>query len=192
VIAHPEPPAFRLLVTRVTWAWCRIHARRHDPCHFGRASRHRFDALAGEFGVMYVAKDVHGAFIETFGHATGVRFVTESELGARELVAITAGRPLRLVDLRAEGLARMGADAALTSGPDYGLSRRWARAIHEHPREPDGILYRARHDPARACAAIFDRAKSAIAARRAGSLRSREHRALVAAVLDTYKFGLVP
>jgi hypothetical protein len=193
VSGHPQPPAsFRLLVVRAPWEWCRIHALTADPIHFGRDARHRFDAPSGEFGVLYVAKDAHGAFIETFGHATGVRFVTERELGARGLGAIAASRPLRLADLRAEGLARMGADAELTSGPNYDLSRRWARAIHEHPRKPDGILYRARHDPARMCAAIFDRAQSAITCRRTGSLRARHHRTLLAGILDTYKFGLIP
>ncbi|HEX4447144.1 MAG TPA: RES family NAD+ phosphorylase [Polyangiaceae bacterium] len=189
---HPAPPTtFPLVVTRVSWTWWRIHSREHDPLHFGRETLHRFDAPAGEFGVSYVAKDVHGAFIETFGHATGVRFVTEREIAARGLARITTSRPLRLADLRAEGLARMGADAALTSGPDYAMARRWARAIHAHPRGADGILYRARHDPARACAAIFDRAGAVVTARPMGSLLARKHRALLAAVLDTYKFGLV-
>jgi hypothetical protein len=85
VTGHPEPSAsFRLLVVRVSWVWCRIHLLKHDPIRFGREPRNRFDGPAGEFGVLYVAKDEHGAFIETFGHATGVRFVTEKELGARD------------------------------------------------------------------------------------------------------------
>jgi hypothetical protein len=189
---HPEPPAsFPLIVTRVAWGWCRIHSIKRDPLHFGREPLNRFDAPAGEFGVAYLARDAHGAFIETSGHATGVRFVTERELAARGLARITTTRPLRLADLRAEGLARMGADAALTSGPDYAMARRWARAIHDHPRKVDGILYRARHDPARACGAIFDRAGAVVRARTTGSLRARAHRKLLAELLDTHKFGLV-
>jgi hypothetical protein len=193
VSAHPEPPAsLRLLVVRISRAWRRVHALGRDPLHFGREPCNRFDAPAGEFGVLYVAADAHGAFIETFGHSTGVRFVTERQLGARGLAVIETSRALRLADLRAEGLARMGADAQLTSGADYDLSRRWARAIHGHPRRPDGIVYRARHDPARVCAAIFDRGQAVLTARRNGSLRARRHRALLADVLDTYRFGLVP
>jgi hypothetical protein len=192
VNGHPEPPAsFHLLVVRASWVWFRIHALKRDPVHFGREPRNRFDAPSGDFGVLYIAKDAHGAFIETFGHPTGVRFVTEKELGGRGLAVIAASRPLRLADLRAEGLARMGADGELTSGPDYDLSRRWARAIHGHPRKPDGILYRARHDPARACAAIFDRAQSVVTVKRLGGLRAPQHRRLLASILDTYKFGLV-
>jgi RES domain-containing protein len=191
-LTHPEPPAsFRLLVRPTSVAWYRVHPARHDPLHFGTVPHNRFDAPAGEFGVLYVAADAHGAFIETFGHATGVRFVTTAELRARGLAVITARRALRLVDLRGEGLARMGADAQLTSGSDLSLSRRWARAIHDHRRRPDGILYRARHDPARTCAAIFDRAAAVLTARRLGPLSTKEHEGLLADILDTYAFGLV-
>ena len=194
--AHPEPPAsFRVLIRlfprRIPWF--RIHALKYEPLYFGREPRNRFDAPGGEFGVVYVAGDVHGAFMETFGHATGVRFVTMTELRARGLATVSSKRALRLVDLRAEGLARMGADAALTSGYDYELSRRWARAIHDHPRRPDGIVYRARHNPARTCAAIFDRAAPAISARKLGTFVSKDaHRRLLAEILDRYKFGLLP
>jgi len=193
VSPHPEPPgSFRVRITRVTYGWRRIHAAKLAPLYFGREPRNRFDAPENEFGVLYVAKDVHGAFIETFGHATGVRFVTTRELRARALAAVTPMRPLRLVDLRAEGLAQMGADGELTSGPDYDLSRRWARAINAHPRTPDGILYRARHDPSRTCAALFDRAADALTVRPLGTLYAGAHRRLLADVLDTYKMGLVP
>jgi hypothetical protein len=190
---HPDPPrSFRVFVTLVSHGWCRIHAVKHDPLYFGREPSNRFDAPAKEFGVLYVAKDFHGGFIETFGHSTGVRFVTAAELRRRGLAVITPKRKLRLADLRAEGLARMGADAELTSGSDYDLARRWARAIHDHPRQPDGILYRARHDPSRTCAAIFDRAASDLAESRLGTFHHKVNRFLLADILDTYKFGLVP
>jgi hypothetical protein len=170
----------------------RIHPAAHAPLYFGRVPRNRFDAPAGEFGVLYVAAEAHGAFVETFGHETGVNFVTAAELGKRGLAVVTAARALRLADLRGAGLARMGADAALTSGLDYDLSRRWARAIHDHPRKPDGILYRARHDPARTCAAIFDRARSVLTPTDVGTLAADMHRNLLGDILDTYGFALVP
>jgi hypothetical protein len=190
---HPEPPkSFRLLITRVSFPWYRIHALEHDPIYFGREPRNRFDAPAGEFGVLYVAKDAHGAFVETFGHATGLRYVTLDELEKRTLSLIDSKRPLRLADLRGNGLARMGADAALTSGTNHGLSRRWALAIHDHRSQPDGILYRARHDPKRTCAAIFDGAESELVARSGGTFLRPESRALLGDILDTCGFGLLP
>jgi hypothetical protein len=173
--------------------WCRIHGVAYDPLYFGKQPRNRFDAPAGEFGVLYVARDAHGAFIETFGHDTGrTPFVTEKELRSRELSIVRASRALRLVDLRGAGLARIGADAELTSGPDYELARRWALALHSHPRKPDGILYRARHDPGRTCAAIFDRAEPAITADRTGTIYDAKHARLLGDILNSYGYGLVP
>jgi hypothetical protein len=194
---HPGPPAdpatIRLLIVRTSYPWCRIHAAAHDPVYFGTEPRNRFDAPAGEFGVLYVARDAHGAFIETFGHDTGrMPFVTDAELSSRELSIVRASRELRLVDLRGAGLAKMGADAELTNGPDYDLARRWALALYNHPREPEGILYRARHDPDRSCAAIFDRARLAINAERTGTLLAPKHARLLGDILDTYGYGLVP
>jgi RES domain len=192
---HPEPPSSSRLLIRLfpaTTTWVRIHATKREPLYFGKTPCNRFDAPVGEFGVLYVAADAHGAFIETFGHATGVRFVTMSELRVRGLAVIQSKRALRLVDLRAEGLARMGADAALTNGLDYDLARQWARAIHNHPRKPDGIVYHARHDPSRTCAAIFDRAEPDITGNRIGTFHARAHRNLLVDILNTYKFGLVP
>jgi hypothetical protein len=195
VPTHPElAESFRLVIRAFppSRAWMRIHPSADAPLYFGQAPRNRFDAPAGEFGVLYVAADALGAFVETFGHETGVRFVTSAELGKRCLAVITPAGALRLADLRGKGLARMGADAALISGLDYDLSRRWARAIHDHPRKPDGILYRARHDPARTCAAIFDRAERMLTPTTVGTLLDDVHLELLGDILDTYGFALVP
>lgn len=190
--AHPEPSrelAHRKLpLVRLRGSFFRIHRRRLAPLYFGRSKLSRFDAPNGEFGVLYVGRDVPCAFIETFGHATGVRFVDHTELEERELSEITVERPLRLVDLRGNGLARIGADASLTSGLDYGLSQRWSRALHEHPQKPDGVAYRARHDPERTSVALFDRVAPLARARPRGTLDSDVAR--LAKLLDTYDFGL--
>ena len=41
------------------------------------------------------------------------------------------------------------------------IAQRWSRALWEHPQQPDGIIYRSRHDPSKVCAALFDRCASA-------------------------------
>jgi len=64
--------------------------------------------------------------------------------------------------------------------------------IRNHPRKPDGILYRARHDPARTCAAIFDRAQSVLTPTEVGTLAADMHRNLLGDILDTYGFALIP
>ncbi len=100
----------------------------------------RFDAPAGQFGVQYLGKDEHCAFIEAFGHATGIRFVDRAELSRRSLARIMPKRPLRPLDLSGKGLGRLGADARITTGESYDPRQSWAKAIHDHPQKPDGIV----------------------------------------------------
>jgi hypothetical protein len=192
---HPDPPADfakrPLPITIFRRPWFRIHRLTHGPLYFGRSGDNRFDAPAGEFGALYVGKDERCAFIETFGHATGVLFVEHLELAARGLARVTAKRPLRLANLAGKGLARLGADARLSAGESYDVARRWAQAIHDHPKRPDGIAYTARHDPSRVCAVLFDRISAELNVTALGSLSAPEHAALVATLLDTYGFGLV-
>ena len=186
---HPDPPLDihhrRLSLTETAGPWIRSHARGFGPIFFGRSDRTRFDAPAGQFGVLYVAADVHGAFIETFGRNLGLRLLGMHDFATRELSTITQLRPIRLVDLTSAGLSMIGADSRLASG-SYDLSQRWALAFHDHPDQPDGILYRSRHDPSRLCAAIFDRAADALTATSLGSLADARNAALLADLLDAY------
>lgn len=194
---HPSPPAdlskLSLLVTRLRCAWYRIHSLTRGPIYFNPSADYRFNAPAGEFSVLYLARDLHGAFAETLLHDTGNPLVEWSELASRGVVKVTFDRTLRLVDLRGKGLARAGADASLTCGPDttYNLCHRWAKAFHDHPRAPDGILYRARHDPERVCAAIFNRAEPHLKWSRLGrSLVDPMHSAALDDIFTTYGLAL--
>jgi len=137
--------------------------------------------------VLYLGGDEAVAFVETFGRGPGPAFVTRSALRARRLSRVEARRPLRLVDLRGEGLARIGADERLCAG-EYALAQRWSRAIWRHPLRPDGVLYRARHDPSRTCAALFDRCAVALRVHGVGSLSDPTR---LATWLDAYGLGLV-
>ena len=64
-----------------------------------------------------------------------------------------ARRPVR----PSPSLVPLGATAAVYSGP-HEFSREWSRALHAHPDQPDGILYRTRHDDDGFGIALFDRA----------------------------------
>ncbi len=193
---HPEPPtnfaSVKLPIARWNRPWFRIHQAIHTALFFGRSGSNRFDAPAGEFGVLYVGADPYCSFIETFGHATGVHAVTEGELRARNLSTVQSSRQLTLVDLTGKGLARIGADAALTAGDDHGLAHRWAKAIHDHPQRPDGILYRARHDPSRSAAAIFDRSGPMLTVSSSWNLLDPSQATILGEILDRYQFGLMP
>lgn len=201
-MSHPLPPADLasrpLPIVRIKATWWRIHPTAYGPIFFGKTGGNRYDAPADAsgarpYGVLYVARDPHGAFVETFGHATGIRVIDRATLASRGLARVTASRPLRLVDLRGNGLARIGADEALCAGPDYGVSQAWSAAFHAHPKAPDGLIYRARHDPSRFSVALFDRVSPVIRARSVGkSFVAPKNERLLADLLDAYDFGLIP
>ena len=141
---------------------------------------------------MYAALDPHGSFIETFGQATGIRSLSSAGLKEHGLATLNLGRRLRLIDLTAPGaLARIGADSRLFAG-ERERAQLWAKAFYDDPLLAlDGILYPARHDPARTSAAIFDKEAKIEAGdcrpwHDGGSLRP-----LLAQILDYYGFSLI-
>ena len=191
---HPEPPADLstrpLPIVEDAGPWLRIHQTRYAALHFGRSGDGRFDAPLGEYGMLYAGSDAHAAFAETFGQSTGINTVTSASLAGRSLSSIEAIRPLRLVDLTGPGLARVGADERLCSG-DHEVAQRWAREFWHHPEAPDGLRYRARHDPSRPCVALYDRADPMLRATLLGGMLDPTLSGRLGDILDTYGFGLV-
>lgn len=169
VIPGPLPPPPEdisgrgLPVVDVNCSWFRSHALDRSPIYYGKEAHYRFNDPAGEYGVLYVAQDPYGAFVETFGQfASAVqnpRQITSGELSTRALSELVCSRPLKLVDLTGRGLALLGADARLFAG-DHQESRCWSRALYNHPDQVDGLYYPARHDPTRKAAAIFNESLS--------------------------------
>jgi len=201
---HPEPPSdfHRVTLPIITHGGSlfRTHPHTAPAFYFGRTGRNRFDDPLGQYSVLYAARDVFGAFIETFGQETGVRSVGVGDLKNRRLTEFYPASPLRLVDLVSPGcLARMPAGSRLFAG-SRAVAQRWSRAIYEHPYEhPDlpvhGVLYPARHNHTRCAVAIFDRDSIV---RRLEVTRSvswysdeEEQRSNLAAVLNLYGFSLV-
>jgi hypothetical protein len=84
---------------------------------------------------------------------------------------------------------RLGADHRLTSG-DYTVSQHWSEQLRNHPTRPDGVFCRARHDPSKMCAAVFDHLEQNALATGVGSLLDFGFRGTLAAILDRYDFGL--
>jgi hypothetical protein len=194
---HPEPavdlgsraPLLFSLDTGIVLY--RIHDRSQEPVFFGRTGRSRFDSPDGKFGVLYVARDEYCAFIETFGQATGVSAVTRKALEERPLSCLTLKTSLKLIDLSdSGGLARIDADGRLFSG-SHAVAQRWSAALRSHPTKPAGLLYRARHDPARNACALFDLPQSALVITDTGSLLDSKHAVLLPTILDRYDFGLI-
>jgi len=108
----------------------------------------------------------------------------------RALTEVATRRALRLVDLTGSGLARLGAGARISVG-SYGVSQEWSRGLWSHPENPDGIWYRARHDPTRISVALYDRAKNAVAIRSTIILAESRFERPLARILDHYRFGLI-
>jgi hypothetical protein len=191
---HPDPPADlagrALPIETAIGEWVRIHQRGRAPLFFGTTGAGRFDAPAGEFGVLYIARQPRGSFVETLLRDLSLHTLSWGDLERRLLTQLRVLRPLRLVDLRGPGLRQLGADSRLWTG-EYTISRRWALALHDHPDRPDGILYSSRYDPSQACAAIFERARSAIAADDSVCLADPDQIELLDDLLDAYRIELI-
>ena len=190
------------LAERMPALWrCHRVDRPRSPVAFNFAPvADRFNAPSGEYGVLYLASDPYGAFIETFGAsmvtaARELRLVAESDLTRRCLCRIevtTNPAAVRLVNLAdGYGFSRLGIDGRISTTKQRHITRQWALALWHHPQQPDGILYRACHDPDRLSVVLFDRVGDI--------LRStcEEHNVLrdpaqLAAILDHYAIGLDP
>jgi len=192
---HPPPPSDldrrSLPLKPAEGPWFRSHRSDKEPLFFGRLARYRFDAPDRSFGVLYVAEDPHGAFIETFSRdLDGYGLVDWVELERRSLSQVETQQPLQLVDLTGAGLARLGADNRLATGA-HSISRSWSAALYHHPRSPDGIAYRCRHDPGRVGVAVFDRSSHLLSTKNLGRFSESGLRDTLRELLDTYELGLV-
>jgi RES domain-containing protein len=161
----PAPPASipgALPVTEIAQSrpWWRIHRSEHPPVFFGppegQPPTYRFDAPGGEYRILYLGQTLSAAFVETLLRNPRIPFVERAELEKRSSSLLTHHNALKLVDLRGGGWSRIGVDSRLTSG-SYTRAGQWALALWSHPDQPDGLLYRSRHDPNHICAALFDR-----------------------------------
>jgi len=204
---HPDPPPDLLQrtlpITDYSSELYRIHRLKHAAKFFGRSRTHRWDAPHGEYGVMYTGGTPFVSFAETLLPAPGtLARITVSATGAtvpvsgsmvasHGLARVTPVEPLRCVDLRGPGLARVGADGRLTTGSHL-VAQRWSLALWAHPSAPDGILYRSRRDPDDTALAIFDRAGGKTRVDPLGGLKEPRHRELLARIYERYGVGELP
>ena len=114
---------------------------------FGNTMTQRWDAPAGEYGVLYLGSDEFCAFMESIGRGVlRTRLVTRNQVEQKGFSKIRFTKSLRLIDLVSSGgLARIGAEGSLSSGSGYKNSQRWSKALRDHPEKPDGIYYYSRH-----------------------------------------------
>jgi len=109
-----------------------------------------------------------------------------SRLAERSATELVVTVELGLAELHGPGLAGVGSTAVTSS--TYEVSQPWSHAIHSHPANVDGIVYRSNHDNGELCVALFDRCRDRL---RPGSRTGlMADRAALAELLDRYRIGL--
>jgi hypothetical protein len=137
----------------------RFYSNAFAPVFYDRSRLGRMNAPHGEFGVLYAAESLAGAFAETFLRISGRTLLPLDLVRRKSLIRLRLTRPLRLVKFFGPGLAKLGATAEVTHGGlPYDAPQAWSAALHALPPPFDGIAYRARHDDDAVCYALFDRA----------------------------------
>jgi hypothetical protein len=143
----------------------RFYTAKLEPVFFDTTTTGRFNAPDGSYGVLYAAKNMAGAFAETFLRTPGRTLIDAGLLERKAYVRLAATRKLALIRLAGPGLARLGATAEVTHGGlPYDVPQAWSAALFRHPASADGIAYHARHDDTELCHALFDRSAGAIEA----------------------------
>lgn len=178
-------------------AYCRIYQARHpNPLGYGK-SRSRFAdprQLTDDerFGVLYLGENPEVCFVEAILRnlavgSLGPFFLTRTELEQFMLAQISSLSPLRLVDLRGEGPARMRIPTDAVRGQDHALGMAYALAFYQHPEKPDGLLYRSRINEMTNIA-LYGRAIQTL---RCDARIKLLHHAGLADILDHYKLVLM-
>jgi hypothetical protein len=184
-----RPPSIRV---KAGTRWMRIHAPGRNALWFGPGSGrppiHRFDDPEGRFRACYFGTTLEVCFAETFLRNPPVRILALDDLAGRSIATVEVRRDLRLVPIHGPSLARLGVTAELASGSDYVASRLWSRALWEHSDQPDGILYRPRHDDSALSVALYDRSKDELAV--VGDRSLSEDAQQLAGLLRRYGLGL--
>jgi hypothetical protein len=141
---------------------------------FRKTTRYRFDAPDGAFGVLYAAPKLPTAFAESVlrdtprkGGTTISVPIVYSDLEGRRVVSLKSRLPaksLKLIKLYGPGLAAARTDNRIASIDDYSITRDWAKALHDHPCNADGVVYMSRYMGSEKSVVLFDRCESKIEA----------------------------
>lgn len=167
-----------------------------DPLGYGKSPsrfsdpRRRVDA--NRFGVLYLGDSLKVCFLEAVlrDRREGLVHdlpIDEVELTRRRYAEIAITTDLRLVDLRGDNAVRMGVPTDVVRAQRQNLARRWSLALHQHPSEPDGIIYPSRLNGATNLA-IYDRSIGKLQPKRVVTLLGALG---LAQVLEDFRVGLV-
>jgi RES domain len=168
----------------------RIHHEDNGAIWFGpspgKPAAYRFDAIGGEYRIMYAAAAIDGAFAETILHGKTVsQILSQAFVEQRAWTELTLQRPVTLMKLYDDGLFWHRTDAWISASDDYSAPRKLALDAFRQCPALDGLTYRSRHNNGELCYALFDRvAKADLSEGPKHFLR--DHRADVAGLMAKY------
>lgn len=168
----PEPPDPSSLDPLIEiWprgrTFFRCHGLRFAPREFnpgfGRGRFHPFRDLGGNLvPTLYAADRVDGALSETIFHEIPVRGPLKSipvwRLKALAISSLAPVRDLTLTKLYGLGLHRLGVsreELIASESGRYPWTVLWARALHTHRPDVDGLIWVSRQNDACCCLVLF-------------------------------------
>jgi hypothetical protein len=189
----PPPPADfstrKLPLATVKGSLYRIHRTEHHWRYFGKNASERFDDPLKQYGVLYVSTRPDAAFAEVFLRALSLMVIDEADLRVRSL-ATFAANSLQCVDLTGSGLRKLSCDNRISTEKPYATVGLWSRALYTHPQQPDGIIYRSRHNPRFRCLALFERCAAKLSAGSSEELMGLTRRSWTSDQLDRYDLSV--
>lgn len=130
-------------------------------------------------GIIYGASELSSCLVEIFGDSKVV------ETGTWEVAALTATRPLKLLDLRGPGAMRAGTVSAISKESSRRFSQEWSRFFYDTTfvyTAVDGLAFYNAHNDEEAFS-FYERASDAFKCT-AADVRPLRHDSLRAAVRD--------
>ena len=171
-----------------------------EPLGFKPSPSRFSDPRIGEsgydpYGTLYIGESFEVCVLETIIRDSGIGLegkaipISESELSKWSIAELEASEPMRFLDLTGGGAVALQVPTDAIRAKDHGLGQAWSAAIHNHPDEPDGLLFSSRLNE-QTNAAVFSRALGPLDV--IGMQRIIDMEDELAELLDKYKIALVP
>lgn len=138
---------------------CTPWARRRTPLGMGFGQT-RFASPTNAFKLLYIAEDlptsIAEAIIRDRFEGRIARVLARSDVAEWGVCAVSARRPLRLLDLRGDACFTLGLSTDIVGAKAHDEARAFSQALYD-TTDLDGIVYPSRLRK-RTCMAIYDRA----------------------------------
>jgi hypothetical protein len=89
-------------------------------------------------------------------------------------------------------LRKISCDNRIATEQPYRTTALWSRALHDHPDQSDGIIYRSWHNPRFKCLALFDRRQTDLAVSNSEPLMIGARRHWTTAQITKYHLAIEP